>query len=122
AKRTGEIDPANGGHNQIAEHEQHPGDADKTGDDEAERRIKKKVPPANSQPLLISPVPIEGDEQEIPAEDEMQNADDCKKSEAFPYLQRCDEQDISNQHLFDLLIAFGRAAQEQDCGSRRNNI
>ena len=44
----------------------------------------------------------------------MENADDKKKSEAFPDFERCNEQDIPDQHLFDFFVAFRRAAQEQD--------
>src|SRR5213075_1258453 len=78
--------------------------------------------PADTQPFLVSAIPVEGNEEKIPAQDEMQKADDRKKSEAFPNLERRDQQNISDQHLFDLFIALGGAAQEQNCGSRRNDV
>ncbi len=113
AKRPSKIDPANGGHDQIAENKQHAGDADEAGHDEPEKRVKQKIPPAHAQAMLVGAVAIEGDEQERLAQGEMNNADEEKKPEAFPDLRRTHEQDIADEHVLDFLVAFRGAAQEQ---------
>ena len=46
------IDPANGGHDQVAENKQHAGNANEAGHDEPEKRVKQKIPPAHAQLIL----------------------------------------------------------------------
>src|SRR5439155_27297599 len=78
--------------------------------------------PADTQPLLVGTVTIERDEQEILAQNEMEDADDDKKCEAFPNFMRRYEQNIANQHVLDFLVAFRRAAEQQDCSSRSYDV
>ena len=117
-----QIDSANRRHNQITEDEQNAGDADETRHDQTEDRVKEKIPPAHAQTFFVSRIAIEGDEQKISAQNEMENTDDDKKCEAFPNFTRRHEQNISDEHVFDFLVAFRRAAQEQDRGGRRHDV
>ena len=117
-----EIDPANGGHDQIAENKQHAGDANEAGHDEPEKRVKQKIPPAHAQAVLVGAVAIKGDEQERLAQGEMNDADEEKKPEAFPDVDWTNEKDITHEHVLDFLIPFRGAAQEQDGRRRRHDI
>ena len=44
----------------------------------------------------------------------MNDRDQEKKSEAFPNVSRTHEQDVADEHVFDFLVAFRRAAEEEN--------
>ena len=48
---TSEIDPADGGHDQVAENQQHAGDANEAGHDEAKQRVKRKSHQRTRKPV-----------------------------------------------------------------------
>src|SRR5438034_8899785 len=52
----------------------------------------------------------------------MEDADDDKKCEAFPNFMRRYEQNIANQHVLDFLVAFRRAAEQQDRSSSSHDV
>ena len=87
-----------------------------------ECRVEKKIPPTNLQTPFISAVAIERDEEEGFAQNEMQDADGDEKSEAFPNFERRHEQNISDEHLLDLLVAFRGAAEKQDRRRGRDHV
>ena len=122
AEAAGEMDAADGGDDAIGEDEQHAGDADETGDDESERSVEKKIPEPNAQTLLKSGFAVEGDEQELFAKGEMKDADEREKAEAFPNLRRSHEQDVADEHVFDFLIALGRAAEQEHSGRGGDDV
>jgi len=116
------VDSANRRNNQITKNEQNAGDANEACHDQAENGVEEKIPPAHAQTFLVSPITIERDEQERAAENEMEDADDDKKREAFPNFMRRYEQNIANQHVLDFLVAFRRAAEQQDRSSSSHDI
>src|SRR5204862_1412775 len=101
---------------------QNAGDANTACHHQAENGVEEKIPPAHAQTFLVSPITIERDEQERAAENEMEDADDDKKREAFPNFMRRYEQNIANQHVLDFLVAFRRAAEQQDRSSSSHDI
>ena len=52
----------------------------------------------------------------------MHAPDESEESEAFPNVKRTDEQDITDEHVLDLLVALGRPAEEQDRSGGRHHI
>src|SRR6266542_1080110 len=52
----------------------------------------------------------------------MEDAHRDKKCKAFPNFIRRYEQNIANQHVLDFLVAFRRAAEQQDSSSSSHDI
>ncbi len=52
----------------------------------------------------------------------MENSDRNKKRETFPNLRRRNQQDITNQHLFDFFVALSGATEKQHRCGRRYDI
>ncbi len=117
-----EIDSANGRHNEVTKDEQNSGNADETGHNQAERGVKEKIPPAHAVSLFVRALAIEGNEQEWFAQNEVQKSDRNEKCEAFPNFQRSNEENIPHEHVLNFFVAFGRAAQQQDGGGRRDHV
>src|SRR5439155_247220 len=116
------VDSANGRDNQITEHEQNAGDANKARHDQTKNGVEEKIPPAHAQTFLVSLITIERDEQERAAQNEMEDADRNEKRKAFPNFMRRYEQNIANQHVLDFLVAFRRAAEQQDRSSSSHDV
>src|SRR5205814_3431373 len=107
-----QIDSANCWNNQITKDQQYAGDANEAGHHQPEYGIEKEIPPAHTQTFLVSPIAIERDEQEIFAQNEMEDADSDKKCEAFPNFIRRYEQNITNQHVLDFRSEERRVGKE----------
>src|SRR5436190_16946354 len=45
-----------------------------------------------------------------------------KKAKTFPDLDRPNEQNVADEHVFNFLVPFRRAAEEEHGPSRRNDI
>ena len=72
--------------------------------------------------MLVGAVAIERDEKEISAQDEMKNSDCREESKTFPNLLWRHEQNVADEHLFDLFVSFRGAAEEQDGRGRGDHI
>src|SRR5262249_30719901 len=53
---------------------------------------------------------------------EMENADAYKQREPLPNFSRCNQQNISDEDVFDFLVAFSRSTEQQHGRSRCNNV
>jgi hypothetical protein len=104
-----EIDSTNRWDNQITKNEQNAGDANEACHHQAENSVEEKIPPTHTQTFLVSRIAIERNQQKISAQTEMEDADNGKKREAFPNFMRRYEQNISDKHVLDFLVAFRRA-------------
>ena len=96
--------------------------SNEAGDDEPEKRVKQKIPPAHVQAMFIGAVAIKADEEERLAQNEMNHAYEEKKPETFPDIGWTHEEDVTDKHVLDFLIPFRRAAQEKHGRRRRHDI
>src|SRR5229473_348979 len=113
----GEEHGSHRGHNQVAEHHQHPGDAHGPRHHEAERSVEEKIPEADGESLGFGGLRVGGDQQKILAEDVVENPDDGIERRRAPHYILGNRQDVSDEHVFQVLGFAGGLAHDQDGGS-----
>src|SRR5213078_67340 len=101
---TCQSDGANGGHNQVTEHEQDPGDADEDRHHDAERRVKEKDPPPHTPFADVGFFALERDEQKISSENKMDDADHDENREAFPNFSGAHDGDVADEHVPNFFV------------------
>src|SRR4030095_6970536 len=98
---------------QVAKYQEHSCHSDENGNNQPEAGVKGKIPPADTQTLLVGTVAIERDEEKVSSQKEMESADDNKKGKASPNARLCPQQNSPHQHLFDFFVPFRRAAEQE---------
>src|ERR1700730_12639224 len=66
---------SNGGNNQVAKYQQHAGNRHRRSYDEAKRCVEQEIPETDAQALGFGAFQVGRDQQELPAEDVMEDSD-----------------------------------------------
>src|SRR5215469_12657886 len=119
ADAVGKQHSADGGNDQVAEHQQHAGDRHGRGHDETEGSVKKEVPEPDVDSLPLGLGGVGRNQEKFVPENVMEDADGTVEQGSFPDLSPGNGQDVADQHVLEVLGLAGGLTHGQDgCGGR----
>src|SRR6266542_2402780 len=114
-----------GGHrgdDQEAEHEENSRDRDRRSHDEPERYVEEEVPEADVEPLADGLRLVHRDQQEPPAEDVVEEADERVEGRRLEDLLPGDGEDVSDEHILQVLGLLRGLRHHENRHSRRDLV
>src|SRR5713226_1119500 len=120
--RGAEHDPGERVHDQVREHEQHAGDADRAGHDDAERRVEEEVPQPHPPALAERRGGVRRDEEERPPAEPVEDADRRVERGDQRHLVAAHRKEVADEHRPHLLGAVRRTVGQEDGRRRRHRV